>query len=404
MQLVLICGRQRHACELGAGTRVADVRRIASEAFGLDRGTLKLVGWANRSDSDEIPIRASGKPLKVNVIGSATHVVESVRQASEVQRVADEEAKRLEKFEEERRRLREVAEAERRAAETAALAERRAAEEAERQRRRAELEEQRRAQMLARQLELNGPLRRVLRCAEPIGEPCEPNIQFNRQAELPPEILEAAMDPERTTPLLPLFLVLRNEDRVYYVGVSEFSAAPGSIRLPPAAMKDLQVAVGQSLSLESISPVQGESVAIRPLDETFFWIEPSERAALLEFELRQRQLVVEGEILDLYYLGGLFQVVVETTRPGNPISIINTDLMDRALFLTFPSRRCRFATGDCDLYISSTTREPSPANFDVCFQAAGEASVTHEFVPGRRKDNRVCDGRDGEYREYVDVP
>lgn len=56
------------------------------------------------------------------------------------------------------------------------------------------------------------------------------------------------MDPERTTPLLPLFLVLRNEDRVYYVGVSEFSAAPGSIRLPPAAMKDLQVAVGQSCS------------------------------------------------------------------------------------------------------------------------------------------------------------
>lgn len=174
------------------------------------------------------------------------------------------------------------------------------------------------------------------------------------------------------------------------------------------------------MSLESISPVQGESVAIRPLDETFFWIEPSERAALLEFELRQRQLVVEGEILDLYYLGGLFQVVVETTRPGNPISIINTDLVTEILqplnpapiravpvdgscivpdipesqsnVMTFvvdgrvPQQlnvQCRFATGDCDLYISSTTREPSPANFDVCFQAAGEASVTHEFVPGR---------------------
>lgn len=69
MQLVLICGRQRHACELGAGTRVADVRRIASEAFGLDRGTLKLVGWANRSDSDEIPIRGSVLDVYRKVVG-----------------------------------------------------------------------------------------------------------------------------------------------------------------------------------------------------------------------------------------------------------------------------------------------------------------------------------------------
>jgi len=108
-----------------------------------------------------------------------------------------------------------------------------------------------------------------------------------------------------------------------------FDAMQGNVEIPWKLWEKLEVEDG-TLSLEVSVQTRvvpgGEYARFKSVTKEWDHLSFNEQQALLELLLRHRQVLQQGELLELPYCDILIRLEVTETRPAEVISILNTDL------------------------------------------------------------------------------
>jgi ubiquitin fusion degradation protein 1 len=116
------------------------------------------------------------------------------------------------------------------------------------------------------------------------------------------------------------------EVRVTHCGVREFSAATGSIGLPPKVLNSL------GGDLNNISKLQIKYVVLAKCSyaklvpqERFFEVGSVKRC--LEENLQLHSTLTEGDVLTVWYRGQAYRLVVSELRPERQVSLLDSDVL-----------------------------------------------------------------------------
>ncbi len=163
---------------------------------------------------------------------------------------------------------------------------------------------------------------------------------------------------------------------VTHAGVKEFSSPKHSIGLPRKVLASLggNIESIDSISVRFILLEKGTYAKLRPRYNQFFEVGPVKRC--LEENLRYHATLTVGDILTVWYRGKPHEMKVIELRPGNEVTVIDTDLeIDLDLSEEFTAQQQQNAntgkklgsaglslTSSSNLPLSSTPPPLPPAN------------------------------------------
>lgn len=111
--------------------------------------------------------------------------------------------------------------------------------------------------------------------------------------------------------------------RCTHCGVLEFIAQEGHVYLPRWMMQNLLLTEGQAVKLRNVSLPKGSFVKLQPVTSDFLDI--SNPKAVLERTLRSYSCLTVGDCFVFHYNNKDYEIEVRETKPGEAISIIETD-------------------------------------------------------------------------------
>ncbi|KAI8473018.1 MAG: ubiquitin fusion degradation protein UFD1-domain-containing protein [Monoraphidium minutum] len=111
--------------------------------------------------------------------------------------------------------------------------------------------------------------------------------------------------------------------RSTHCGVLEFIAQEGHVYLPRWMMQNLLLTEGQAVRFRNVSLPKGTFVKLQPVTSDFLDI--SNPKAVLERTLRSYSCLTLGDCFVFHYNAKDYEIEVRETRPGEAISIIETD-------------------------------------------------------------------------------
>jgi len=140
---------------------------------------------------------------------------------------------------------------------------------------------------------------------------------------LPTSILENLSNVDTVWPLL-FKLYNENSLRKTHCGVMEFTADEGCSYIPYWMMQNLIISEGEKITFKYVNLEKGCYVRIQPQTEDFLKI--SNPKAVLEAKLRNFTCLTKDDSIAIEYNAKIFWLNIVEVKPGNAISIIETDL------------------------------------------------------------------------------
>ena len=210
-------------------------------------------------------------------------------------------------------------------------------------------------------------------------------LKCSNKILLPDTILHDISNNDNIT--FPLFFNIQNkENKLNRVcAVHEFTAPPGVCNIPFYIMNELGISEGENIILESVSPVKGSFLKLRPHKTEF--IELGNPKAILEKVMSKDYPVVhEGRTIAIHHkeLNKTYYIDVLETQPAPVVQITNSDInvdFDKPLDYVEP-------------------KPPSPVNkkidnsnnvFPSAYSKAKKYGTNTGFVPFSGKGNRLGD-------------
>jgi ubiquitin fusion degradation protein 1 len=139
---------------------------------------------------------------------------------------------------------------------------------------------------------------------------------------LPPSALDRLASLHVEYPML--FAATNARDgRGTHCGVLEFVADEGAVYMPYWMMQNLLLTEGDVVTLRSAALPKGRFVKLRPHSKEFLDI--SNPRAVLEMTLRSFSCLTVGDTVPIHYNGRVHAIDVLEARPGDAISVIETD-------------------------------------------------------------------------------
>lgn len=140
---------------------------------------------------------------------------------------------------------------------------------------------------------------------------------------LPASILESISNKDVKWPLI--FEILNKESgRKTHCGVLEFTSDEGCAYLPYWMIKNLSAIEGETLFFKYANLDKGNYVKIQP--QTSDFLDISNPRAVLESNLRFFTCLTKEDIIAIDYNDKIYWLNVLEVKPGNAISIIETDI------------------------------------------------------------------------------
>mmetsp|Transcript_4387 Transcript_4387/g.10568 ORF Transcript_4387/g.10568 Transcript_4387/m.10568 type:complete len:241 (-) Transcript_4387:1259-1981(-) len=140
---------------------------------------------------------------------------------------------------------------------------------------------------------------------------------------LPPSILEILSNVDTDWPLM-FTLDNGNSFRKTHCGVMEFTADEGCSYIPYWMMQNLIISIGEKITFKYVHLEKGSYVKIQPQTEDFLKI--SNPKAVLEAKLRNFTCLTKDTSIAIEYNSKIFWINIVEVKPGNAISIIETDI------------------------------------------------------------------------------
>jgi len=109
-----------------------------------------------------------------------------------------------------------------------------------------------------------------------------------------------------------------------HCGVQEFTAEEGTAYFPYWMMQHLHLSEGSLVVVRQVNLLPGTFAKIQPHSKAFLDI--SNPRAVLEKHLRDYSCMTKGDVFQFRYNGKLFAFNVLELRPGNAVSIVETDM------------------------------------------------------------------------------
>jgi len=124
----------------------------------------------------------------------------------------------------------------------------------------------------------------------------------------------------------PMLFKLTNTrtNRETHSGVLEFVADEGRIYLPYWMMRNLLLEEGGLVQVESISLPVATFTKFQP--QTTDFLDITNPKAVLENSLRSYACLTAGDVVAISYNEKIYEMLVLETKPGNAVSIIETDM------------------------------------------------------------------------------
>lgn len=109
-------------------------------------------------------------------------------------------------------------------------------------------------------------------------------------------------------------------------GCISFDGNRGEVVVPVWMFKQLMVNDSDFVIVNALTSTMavGQSVTVQPQDSSFFDI--SNSRPVLEYSLRNFDCLTEGDMLQIYYIDQIYDVLVVSTQPARQILIVNCDL------------------------------------------------------------------------------
>lgn len=140
---------------------------------------------------------------------------------------------------------------------------------------------------------------------------------------LPPSLLEKLSNYEIKWPLM-FEIKCQSSSKKTNCGVMEFTSDEGCAYLPHWMMEKLLVKKGEKLFFKNSTLEKGCFVKFQP--QTGDFLEISNPKAVLEIKLRNFTCLTKSDVIAIEYNEKIFWLNVLEVKPGNSISIIETDL------------------------------------------------------------------------------
>eukprot|EP00742_Colponemidia_sp_Colp-10_P001220 GILJ01001313.1.p1 GENE.GILJ01001313.1~~GILJ01001313.1.p1 ORF type:complete len:272 (+),score=25.92 GILJ01001313.1:49-864(+) len=113
-------------------------------------------------------------------------------------------------------------------------------------------------------------------------------------------------------------------DRKTHCGVMEFIADEGTCFMPYWMMQNLLLQEGGMVTVQSVTLPKGQYVKIQP--HTTDFLDIANPKAVLEHSMRNFAALTKGDSIVINFNNKNYEIDVLDTRPGNAISIIETDV------------------------------------------------------------------------------
>eukprot|EP00494_Astrolonche_serrata_P027399 UN27662 len=128
------------------------------------------------------------------------------------------------------------------------------------------------------------------------------------------------------TPYMFLIQSMENDSKVY-AAQPEFDAFQDTIQLPKEMYHSLGCTSNSTLKVTTTQLPRGKSVTFKPLTMEWENLTFNEQTALLEMELRHRQILTQDEIFELFYCDMVLKFQVSKLTPEKVVNIAgDTDL------------------------------------------------------------------------------
>ena len=124
----------------------------------------------------------------------------------------------------------------------------------------------------------------------------------------------------------PVFFNVKNPSggKQTHCGVQEFTAEEGTAYFPYWMMKQLALSEGSIVVVRQVDLLPGTFAKIQPHSKDFLDI--ANPRVVLEKHLRDYSCMTKGDVFQFLYNGKTFAFNVLEVRPGNAVSIVETDM------------------------------------------------------------------------------
>lgn len=140
---------------------------------------------------------------------------------------------------------------------------------------------------------------------------------------LPPTILNKISSYEVEGPIM-FELSNNSQKRRSHCGVMDFTADEGCAYLPNWMMQNIGIKEGERVNFKYASLEKGNYVKLQPQTDDFLKI--SNPKAVLEAKLRYFTCLTKFDVIAIDYNNKIYWINVLDVKPGNAISIIDTDI------------------------------------------------------------------------------
>ena len=161
------------------------------------------------------------------------------------------------------------------------------------------------------------------RCHSMAVKGAAPGLDNGGKILLPPSALDFL---SRLQISWPVFFNVQNPSGGLqtHCGVQEFTAEEGTAYFPYWMMRQLNLNEGSIVVVRQVDLLPGSFAKIQPHSKDFLDI--SNPRAVLEKHLRDYSCMTKGDVFQFSYNGKMFAFNVLEVRPGNAVSIVETDM------------------------------------------------------------------------------
>ncbi|KAL3500781.1 hypothetical protein ACH5RR_039874 [Cinchona calisaya] len=148
-------------------------------------------------------------------------------------------------------------------------------------------------------------------------------LEYGDKILMPPSALEHLMALNINYPMMFSIQNPNNWSRTSHCGVLEFTAEEGFVYVPQWIMDNLKLQQGDLVIIKNVSLPNGTYVKLQPHTTNF--INLTNPKAVLERTLKKYTCLTSGDTITINHNDKKFFIDVLETKPGNAISIIETD-------------------------------------------------------------------------------
>ena len=149
------------------------------------------------------------------------------------------------------------------------------------------------------------------------------DIEKTNKIILPPIVIEKI---SKTNVTWPLIFRVDNQESTHHThcGVVEFTADEGCAYIPSWIMKNLKITEGDYVKFTCTDLHKGTYVKFKP--QTLDFLNITNPKAVLELKLRNFTCLTKNDTIAIEYNKKIYWIGIVEVKPGNAISIIETDL------------------------------------------------------------------------------